>query len=276
MSRRRLLEDVVKQNLPIEEQYLTVTIVTAGSIYFSIPKNLGTDVLESISYSTNKGKTWTTKSNIDNAAVTVSVAVAKVGNKILWKGVGSDLGNGASDRACFASTTARFKVSGNPASMVYGDDFVNKAHGSKVRDLFCNCTSIVDAKDLYLQPTGFYAKMFKSASNLEVAPDVIRSTGVADWALSYFVNGCSNLTSIHIDITGDVAGYGMADFFNGCSKLSDIYFNCTGTISWSSATSFSTAKSSFPASGSATLGGGAYSHRSNLIPEGWTITEITN
>ena len=276
MSRRRLLEDIVEQSIPIEEQYLTTTIIVAGSIYFSIPKSLNTDVLESISYSTNNGKTWTTKSNINNSAVTVSVMSTKVGSKILWKGVGSDLGNGANDRASFVSTAARFKVSGNPASMVYGDDFVNKTHGSKVRSLFANCTSVIDAKDLYLQSTGFYAEMFRNASNLEVAPDVIRPTGVSDWALSYFVSGCSKLASIHIDITGDVSGYGMSGFFSSCSNLSSIYFNCTGSINLNSTSGFSTAKSSFPASGSATLGGSAYRYRSNLIPDGWTITEITN
>lgn len=278
MSRRRLLETESSEEtvLPIEEQYLTITVTTAGAIQFSMPKQLTPETFESVSYSLNNGKSWTTKSNVTNGAVILSVPSARVGDKILWKGVGTDAGEGASYRATFLGTTAQFKVSGNPGSMVYGDDFINKAHGSKVRSLFANCTSVVDAKDLYLQSTGFYAEMFKNASNLEVAPDIIRPEGVSDWALSYFVSGCSNLTSIHIDVTGDVTSYGMSEFFHRCSKLSDIYFNCTGSISWNTASGFSTAKSSFPASGSATLGGGAYSYRSNLIPDGWTITEITN
>lgn len=278
MSRRRLLETEsdTQTVLPIEEQYLTITVTTAGAIQFSIPKQLTPETFQSVSYSLNNGKSWTTKSNVTNGGVILSVPSAKVGDKILWKGVGTDAGEGASYRATFLGTTAQFKVSGNPGSMVYGDDFVDKPHGAKVRSLFYNCTSVIDAKDLYLQPTGFYAEMFKNASYLVTAPDIIRTEGVADWTLSYFINGCTRLTSIHIDITGDVTGYGMSTFFNGCSSLSDIYFNCTGTINWNSASGFSTAKNSFPASGTATLGGSAYTYRTNLIPDGWTITEITN
>lgn len=277
MSRRRLLgtEDSEKPVVPIEEQYLTLTMTTSGYILFFIPAAVEPTTLEYVSYSTNGGKSWTTTTNVSGSQRSVFVSGLKAGNKILFKGIGTDLGNGASYRCTF-SGTAQFKVSGNPGSMVYGDDFVGKAHGAKVRSLFFGCTNVIDAKNLYLQPTGFYAEMFRNASYLVTAPDVIRPEGVADWALSYFISGCTRLTSIHIDITGDVSGYGMSAFFNSCSSLSDIYFNCTGTINWNSASGFSTAKNSFPASGTATLGGSAYGYRTNLIPDGWTITEITN
>lgn len=68
------------------DEYLTFTALEDGTITFNIWKNMGTDLIEYISYSFN-GIKWITFQNQDNKEenLTINVDISK-GDKILWKG----------------------------------------------------------------------------------------------------------------------------------------------------------------------------------------------
>ena len=73
------------------QDYLTTIARGNGTISFNILKNMGTDYITSISYSTDGGDTWTTTQNENNKSLVIDVNVNE-GDKVLWKGIAQQTG----------------------------------------------------------------------------------------------------------------------------------------------------------------------------------------
>ena len=91
---------------------------------------MGTDMITSISYSTDNGETWTTTNNTndkeENLTVTVNVTES---DKVLWKGDAQQTGFNDYEYGLvgsFFSSTCEFNVEGNVMSLLYGDDFIGE------------------------------------------------------------------------------------------------------------------------------------------------------
>ena len=75
------------------DEYLTTIALEDGTISFVISQGINTDLLTSISYSTDGGETWTTTNNVDDKEenLTIDVNVSE-GDKVLWKGDAQQMG----------------------------------------------------------------------------------------------------------------------------------------------------------------------------------------
>ena len=114
------------------QDYLTTVALEDGTISFNIWKNMGTDMITSISYSTDNGESWTTTNNVNNKVehLTIDVNVSE-GNKVLWKGNARQLGYFDEDYyvdyvGSFFSSDCEFNVQGNVMSMLHGDNFIGE------------------------------------------------------------------------------------------------------------------------------------------------------
>ena len=113
------------------KEYLTTVALEDGTISFNIWKSMGTDMITSISYSTDDGQTWTTTANTDNKEQHLVIPVnVSEGDKVLWKGDAQQLGYYDVDDyddfvGSFFSSTCAFNVQGNVMSMIYGDDITS-------------------------------------------------------------------------------------------------------------------------------------------------------
>ena len=75
------------------EQYLTFVAKESGTISFNIWYSMGTDMITSISYSTDDGETWTTTANQNNKQENLSIDVdVNEGDKVMWKGTATQTG----------------------------------------------------------------------------------------------------------------------------------------------------------------------------------------
>jgi len=91
---------------------------------------MGTDMITSISYSTDNGETWETTANANNKSEHLVIDVnVNAGDTVLWKGSAIQMGFYDEDDeeggyACsFFSSTCEFDAMGNVMSLIYGDDF---------------------------------------------------------------------------------------------------------------------------------------------------------
>lgn len=132
------------------KKYLTFIALSNGTFAFEKQNN------NTISYSTDNGKTWSTPSG----DVTVNV---NAGDKVLWKAqfVSNSAGSGS-----FSGSTATYDIEGNILSLIYGDNFRGQTtfrENSGLINMFMN-TKCIDASNLILAPenmtNGSYAQMF--------------------------------------------------------------------------------------------------------------------
>ena len=194
------------------KHYLTTTALENGTISFNIKQNMDTDMITSVSYSTDNGSTWTTTANQDgkqnNLQITVNV---NDGDKVMWKGIAKQMGfynesghyriNGS-----FFSSTAEFDVEGNIMSLCYGDDYlVHSELGQTCQfgalfydyDEVLSC-KVVNAKDLALPSQTLtmwcYSGMFSKCTSLITAPE-LPATTLASHCYDCMFDTCTSLTT---------------------------------------------------------------------------------
>ena len=113
------------------DEYFTTVALEDGTISFNIWSSMNTDMITSISYSTDDGETWTITNNIDNKSANLQITVnVNEGDKLLWKGDAKQLGfNDIDDYGdyvgSFFSSTCEFDAKGNIMSLIYGDNYKN-------------------------------------------------------------------------------------------------------------------------------------------------------
>lgn len=194
------------------EEYLTTVALENGTISFNIWKSMGTDMITSISYSTDNGETWTTTANQDNKSENLTIDVnVNTGDIILWKGTGTQTGYYDEDDygtgvGSFFSSDCEFDAKGNVMSLLYGDNFKGQ---NTINENFAFCClfydyddektcSIVNAKDLSLSATtlatGCYEGMLFGCTSLVTAPELPATTLVQGCYSNMFV-GCTSLVT---------------------------------------------------------------------------------
>lgn len=120
---------MMQQGDDYAKQYLTIEMLEAGSIGFKLATQLTVTRFSGAAYSTDGGSTWTSVPNVADTLVEVEIPNLSAGDKVLWKGVGSQLSmySGASDAYSTKFVLPnKCIVYGNIASMLYGDNFVGK------------------------------------------------------------------------------------------------------------------------------------------------------
>ena len=214
------------------DAYLTTVALEDGTISFVIFRRMGTDMITSISYSTDDGETWTTTNNIDNKSAELQITVnVNEGDKVLWKGDAKQLGYEEGEFVgSFFSSTCEFDVMGNVMSMLYGDNFKDKfeiEEDSAFCLLFFDFYEalpcyVVNAKDLVLPATTLtnncYREMFKFCTNLVTPPQLPATTLASGCYNSMFIR-CTSLTTAPVlpaTTLAETCYYGM---FESCTSL---------------------------------------------------------
>ena len=219
------------------DEYLTTVALESGTISFNIWKNMGTDYITSISYSTDNGETWTTTNNVNNKSEHLSITVdVSEGDKVMWKGEAEQLGCYDEDEyyddyvGSFFSSTCEFDAQGNVMSMLYGDNFKGETtieHNDAFAYFFSDydgeeACEIVNAKNLSLPATTLanycYYQMFYNCTSLTTAPE-LPATTLADYCYRYMFQGCTALTTAPELPATTLAHYCYDGMFRGCTNL---------------------------------------------------------
>lgn len=161
-------------------KYFTIEALGDGNIVISIPANVTTSFVTSISYSVNDGE-WTTITNT-NAAITETISGITKGDEVKFKGIATALcvlwANATyANNTLLIRPTFNYGVKGNIMSLLHGDDFRDKKTltvANTFSFLFMNDEHIIHSKDLVLPATTItdccYGRMFYQATNLIDAP----------------------------------------------------------------------------------------------------------
>ena len=218
------------------DEYFTTVARENGTISFNILKNMGTDMITSISYSTDNGETWTATNNTDNKSEHLAITVnVNEGDKVLWKGDAAQLGYLDEDEygdnvGSFFSSTCEFDAQGNVMSLLYGDDFKGKTtieNDYTFASLFSNfdkvkTCEVVNAKNLSLPATTLasycYQYMFHGCTSLTTAPE-LPATTLASYCYTGMFYGCTSLTSAPELPATTLASYCYHRMLEDCTSL---------------------------------------------------------
>ena len=213
----------IQQSHDYSQDYLTFEALQSGTFTLTIPAEIDTTYMTSISYSTDNGSTWTT-TQVDATAQTITTPTIAQGDKVLWKGEGSALAKGYNNYSRFTST-GNFNASGNIMSLLYGDNFVNQtelASGSSYNFAYLFRGGLISAANLILPATTLtnycYSNMFYNCTSLTTAPELPATTLVSRCYYQMF-NGCTSLTTAPELPATTLAGYCYYQMFSGCTSL---------------------------------------------------------
>lgn len=228
--------DVHYNPLTCAEEYLTTVALEDGTISFNIWQSMGTDMITSISYSTDNGETWTTTANQDNKEQHLTIDVdVNTGDKVLWKGIATQTGFYDSDDlddcvGSFFSSDCEFDAKGNVMSLLYGDNFRGQ---TTIEEDYAFChlfsdygeektCSIVSAKDLVLPATTLanscYYYMFYNCTTFTTAP-VLPATTLAEWCYYGMFDYCISLTTAPALPATTLEEGCYYSMFQGCTSL---------------------------------------------------------
>ena len=213
------------------DTYLTTVAREDGTISFNILSSMGTDKIESISYSTDNGSTWTTTVNQNNKEDDLVISVnVNTGDTILWKGIAAQTGYydevDDDDYGSFFSSSCEFDVQGNVMSLLYGDEFKGKVNltgkNYAFADLFEYSRNLVSVENLSLPATTLaddcYGSMFYGCTSLTTAP-VLPATTLANNCYYYMFYGCTSLTTAPVLPATTLAQSCYSYMFADCTSL---------------------------------------------------------
>ena len=230
-------EDEVHYNpYDFSDRYFTTIARESGAISFNIWKSMGTDMITSMSYSTDGGETWNTTNNQENKTENLAItANVSQGDIVMWKGDASQLGFYDDDEygdyvGSFFSSTCEFDTQGNVMSLLYGDNFKGKVTIEKDY-AFCLLFSdyndekeckIVNANNLCLPATTLandcYSNMFYNCTSLTTAPQ-LPATTLAYACYYCMFQGCTSLSTQPELPATTLTDWCYRDMFNGCTNL---------------------------------------------------------
>ena len=82
------IEDIHVKHKNFQQQYLRIVSASTGTVSFNILQNMGTDLIQSISYTLDQGETWITVQNQNNKTENLVITVpVKKATEIYWKGL---------------------------------------------------------------------------------------------------------------------------------------------------------------------------------------------
>ena len=238
------------------EEYFTTVALQNGVISFNIHPNVGISAINSISYSTDNGETWTTTQNQNGKGDYLVISVnVNTGDNVLWKGDAQQVGSDE-DWGSFFSSTVKFDVKGNIMSLSRGDNFVNDTtlYGSDFAKLFYNFDSnepckVVNAKNLILpsmvMETNSYREMFMNCTSLISTPE-LPATTLAMYCYCSMFSGCTKLIVAPVLPATTLASGCYLAMFSGCTNLvtapvlpattlaeycyNAMFYGCTGLV----------------------------------------------
>ena len=221
------VEDVTTDyQTPFEEQYFTIESLEDGNtITLTIGSAVTQAQMQSISYSTDNGATWST-TTIDDTEQVINVNL-NAGEKVLWKGLGTNMASSFQEASQWSvfSSMKQHVVYGNIASLLFGDDFEGQTVLSKGRTyqrLFSNDSNLVAAEHLILPFTNLqaecYGDLFNGCSSLVSAPKLPAVT-IKPYCYQSMFNGCSSLLVAPELPATTLQSYCYNNMFKGCSSL---------------------------------------------------------
>ena len=222
LDRRRRYRKGAAQPVAVPD-YLKLTAKTAGTFTLTIPAQVNTTYITSVSYSVD-GVNWVKTNNTSND-VTITTPTIAAGGCVYWKGLGSSFArNGSSGNYSTFSSTGTFDVSGNIMSLLYGDDFEGKISLSSFYTfcyLFYN-SKVVQTDELSLPATTLitacYMGMFSGCTSLTTPPS-LPATTLQESCYDSMFNGCTSLTSIPLLPATTLPTYCYANMFAQCASL---------------------------------------------------------
>lgn len=173
--------------IPVAEDYGYFATMAIEDTAFTLTMLSGIlNDVTSISYSLDMGTTWTSfsKADLQTDRVITTPTISK-GNYVLWKGVCKRLSNTTNNGSIFSSS-GLFSVSGNPFSLIYGDDY---ASATADKDWFTFTymlyrSKVYSATNLKINMAsvkpGAYYYMFRECADLVLPPKEISCTSFTE------------------------------------------------------------------------------------------------
>ena len=186
----------------------------------------------------------------------------------------------------FSGTGGRFKVGGNFASLLVGDDYpTNGSDGtsSTFIDFFKNTGALlIDAYDLELPmmslTTNAYKSMFDSCTNLERGPQILPATSLGNTCYRNMFYNCANLENAPVLAATTLSQGCYQRMFYGCAKIN--YIKMLGT-NWQQDAFISdntTWTAGVASSGElwldASLQNDSNWDKNKIIPPGWSVKYV--
>ena len=203
--------------VPYAERYLTFKILSGGTIVW-VANDTG--ATRTISYSKDRGKTWT---DITSSTAGTSFNVS-AGDKVILKGKNTNYSTNGIDCSTFSASTATFDIEGNIMSLISGDSF-SAATTLTSPNTFCNLfknTKVVNARHLILPAKTLaaycYYYMFYCCAILTTAPELPAMTLHQD-CYAHMFKGCTSLTTAPQLPATTLSAYCYEDMFQGCTSL---------------------------------------------------------
>lgn len=209
---------------------LTTIAKENGTISFNIWKSMSTDMITSVSYSTDNGETWTTTNNTNNKSEHLVIAVnVNEGDRIMWKANAQQNGYFDEDDyddyvGSFFSSTCEFDVEGNVMSMI--NDAIGLTYNGQLCHLFSdyddNECLVADASKLILPATtlasGCYSYMFANCTSLTQAP-ALSATTLAEYCYVGMFSNCTSLITAPALPATTLTDFCYEEMFMNCTSL---------------------------------------------------------
>lgn len=222
--------DVVNVGTP---NYLCFTALEDGTFTFTIGYALSTEHLQYIEYSIDGGNTWVRTNNRNASTVTITTPTISANNKVLWRGSGvRTISNTYASYISTFSSSGNFDISGNIASLLYGDNIEKgDLHPDTSQNihvfgsLFKNATKLIHSHELclpffYLRNYEYY-EMFSGCTSLVSTPK-LNSSKLADYCYSYMFSGCTSLTELPYLPAKYLANRCYNNMFSNCTSLTTL------------------------------------------------------
>ena len=228
MRRRSLLK---KSNDVVNPNYLTFTANSACQVKFT-GKTPSGGSLNTLQYSLDGGKTWTTLPN--NTYLSLAS-----GNSIMFKGSCIPLNSSSSGGiGAFASTGGTFNASGNVMSLLFGDNAEGQTnltgYNYVFMNLFSSCKGVVSVENLILPATTLvsycYHFMFYGCTGLTTVPsDLLPATTLASNCYNQMFRNCSSLNYIKAMFTTRPTTSYTSNWVNGVASSGTFVKNSAAT-----------------------------------------------
>ena len=208
--------------------YLTITSTSANNtIYF---KSVVAWTTGSIDYSTDNGSTWTTVSG-GTSGNGNTLATLGIGDKLILRSTNIRGGDNK------LNASGSYTVSGNLASLQFGDNFNVSGQTAQSFSGFFKQTPVTSAKGLYLgafstMGASSFSRLFDGCTSLTTPPSSLPATTLANYCYQFMFNGCTSLTTApDLKQVTSVGTSGMQNMYYRCSSLTTAYAPTVST--WS-------------------------------------------
>ena len=250
MLRRRAIMSSGPKEQP---NYLCFTALESGTFTLTIGANLTTSNFSFVEYSLD-GNTWVKTDNVNSSTVTVTTPTVNAGDKVYWRGVGvrncQTRDTNSNNKGIFSST-CEFDISGNIASYLFGKNYQNVALAYRAFvGLFMNCTNLVNAQDLVIDPVTTtyddFAYLFYGCTSLLTSPDLSKIP-INEYIFAGMFQGCTSLVSTSELPQTSLMRNCYSEMYRGCTALTSansiparnfpiqacfyMYYGCTSLVS---------------------------------------------